>query len=75
MRIKMLTTAAGPDGVWPAGSIQDLAAPQAKALISGGFAEPIDPPIEQAQAPKPVARETAEAPTQRKRRSTRSKAK
>ena len=44
MKIKMLTTAAGPDGVWPAGSVQDVSAKVAKAMVDGGFAKKVVPP-------------------------------
>lgn len=41
MRVRMLSTAAGPAGVWPAGSIQDLSDKQALLLVGGGYAEAI----------------------------------
>ena len=68
MRIKMITTAAGPDGVWPAGTIQDVSDVQARAMIAQGFAEAVETPIEEALDPAPAARETATAPAQRKRK-------
>lgn len=38
MKVKMLSTAAGPEGIWPVHSLQDLPAEVAKALIAGGHA-------------------------------------
>ena len=38
MRVKMLTTAAGPDGVWPAGHEIDVPDSTAVALLNGKFA-------------------------------------
>lgn len=38
MQIRMVATAAGPGGVWPAGSVQDLDEARATALVEGGFA-------------------------------------
>jgi len=42
MKIKMKTLAAGPDGVWPPGSIRDVPEAEAKALIKGRYAEPVE---------------------------------
>ena len=55
MRIRMITTAAGPHGVWPAGSVQRVDQETAETLIRYGFAEAVDP------APAAVGRETATA--------------
>ena len=55
MRIRMITTAAGPNGVWPAGSVQRVDQETAETLIRYGFAEAVDP------APAAVGRETATA--------------
>ena len=41
VRIKMLTTIAGPDISGPAGSILTVSMDQADALIEGGFAEEV----------------------------------
>ena len=51
MRIRMITTAAGPNGVWPAGSVQRVDQETGETLIRYGFAEAVDP----------VGRETATA--------------
>lgn len=45
MRVKMLTTAAGPEGVFPAGQVVDVDEKLAKAFIAGGYAEVVDKPI------------------------------
>lgn len=49
MKIKMKTLAAGPDGVWPPGSTRDVPEAEAKALIKGRYAEP----VEELEAPEP----------------------
>lgn len=38
MRVRMLTTAAGPGGVYHAGETWDLADAEAMALVRGGYA-------------------------------------
>lgn len=60
MRVRMLTKAAGPSGIWPEGSVQDVSDGMGKALIGSGFAEAVD--VEPPSDPDPVARETADAP-------------
>lgn len=40
MQIRMLTTAAGPQGVWPAGTIVEVDPLVGADLISGGYAAP-----------------------------------
>jgi len=42
MRVKMLTTAANPDGVWPAGQVVDVPIGVGQALIDGGYAQVVD---------------------------------
>jgi len=44
MRVKMLTTAASPDGVFLAGQVVDVDEKLAKAFITGGYAEAVDKP-------------------------------
>lgn len=65
MRVRMLKQAAGPDGVWPAGSIQDVAPFMAVALIEGGYAQAVETPE------SPVVIETPEAGTAATRRTKR----
>jgi hypothetical protein len=42
MRVKLKTTVAGPDGIYPPGTIYE--GPACHALVRGGFAEWVDPP-------------------------------
>lgn len=39
----MITTAAGPSGVWPAGSVQRVDQETGETLVRYGFAEALDP--------------------------------
>lgn len=39
----MVTTAAGPHGVWPAGSVQRVDQETGETLVRYGFAQAIDP--------------------------------
>lgn len=41
MKVKLLTLMAGPDGIFPPGSIVDLKAKEAKALIDSRQALPV----------------------------------
>jgi len=41
MRVRMLTLAAGPEGVWAAGSEVELPEHQAMALVDCGYAVPV----------------------------------
>lgn len=43
MRVRMLTTAAGPDGVYRAGELWDAPAEEASALIAAGAAVAVEP--------------------------------
>ena len=45
MKIKLFTLAAGPFGVLRPGSVEDVAPALAEALIAGGYAERVDPPV------------------------------
>lgn len=69
MKIRMLTLAAGEDGIWPAGSVQVVDDDVAKQLIAGGYAKPCaeGEELELATGPS-AARETATAPAQKQRR-------
>lgn len=44
MRVRMLTTAAGPEGVLMAGEVVDVPVQVATALLAGGYAVPVEPP-------------------------------
>jgi hypothetical protein len=49
----MLTTMAGPEGAWPAGTVVSLPDEAAMALIAGGYAEAVDaPPVIVPPAPE-----------------------
>ena len=69
----MRTTGAGPNGVLREGAVVEVSEAQARELVAGGYADPVDTP------PKADAPETAtalEAPERaRKRPSTRRRAK
>ena len=58
MKIRLITLMAGPEGVFPPGSVIEVSPEEARALIAGGYAEPVPRP---AAAPKvePPAVETA----------------
>ncbi len=58
MKIRLITLMAGPAGVFPPGSVLEVSPEEARALIAGGYAEPVPRP---AAAPKvePPAVETA----------------
>jgi hypothetical protein len=43
MKVRMLTTAAGPDGVYRAGELWDAPAKEASALIAVGAAVAVEP--------------------------------
>lgn len=69
MRVRMRSAAAGPAGVWPAGSEIEVAAALAEQLIRGGYAVAVEPeaaplreqPGPPAGAPSPLV-ETATDP-------------
>jgi hypothetical protein len=50
MKIKMLTLQAGPTGVREVGSVHDVDDKEAKALIAGGYAIPVEKVVEKAVA-------------------------
>ena len=61
----MKTLMAGPQGVFPPGSVVDLDAGEAEAMIAAGYAERIDHPVETA-AVEPGSRAVKTAPRPRK---------
>lgn len=67
MRVKMLTTAAGPDGVFLAGQVVDVDDRLAKAFIAGGYAEYLEEP-KQVESTTLEAPEKAVMPTPRRRK-------
>lgn len=67
-RIHMITTAAGPAGVYAAGVAYLVDAPLARALVACGAARYLEePPVELATDPL-VGLETADAPRTRRRK-------
>lgn len=42
MRVRMLTTAAGAEGVWPPGAVVTVAAELGAALVAGHYAERVE---------------------------------
>jgi len=68
MKVRMLTTAAGPDGVYTAGEVWDAPDAEASALIAAGAAVALDAPIadEQLAILTPANVEYADARKRRK---------
>lgn len=60
MRVRMLTLAAGPMGVFPPGSVREVSESDAAALIGGGFAVPVDVP----RTAAPIVETATVAPTE-----------
>jgi hypothetical protein len=62
MKVRLKTLMAGPDGVFGPGSVIDLDSDQAEALVTAGYAERLEHPVETAalepgtRAVKPVPR-------------------
>lgn len=48
MRVEMLAISAGPDGVFPVGTLRDLDDVVATALVDGGYAKSCDAPVKAA---------------------------
>lgn len=62
MRVRMVTGAAGPQGVWPPGAVIEASESLALALIAGGYAEAVSPPEAVIDAqPAPVEPPVVEA--------------
>jgi hypothetical protein len=53
MKIRLKTLMAGPEGVFPPGSVIEVSPEEARALIAGGYAEAV---------PRPAAQEKDELP-------------
>ena len=58
MKIRLITLMAGPEGVFPPGSVIEVSPEEARALIAGGYAEPV-PHLAAAPKVEPSAIETA----------------
>jgi hypothetical protein len=67
MKVRLKTLMAGPEGVFQPGSVVDLDAEQAEALVSSGYAERLERPVETA-AIEPSELEMRPAPRPRKAR-------
>ena len=67
MKVRLKTLMAGPEGVFQPGSVVDLESDHAEALISGGYAERMERPVETASI-EPGEREARPASRPRKAR-------
>jgi hypothetical protein len=65
MKVRLKTLMAGPEGVFPPGSVIDLDASEADALIAAGYAERLERPAETA-AIEPGTRAVKSIPRPRK---------
>lgn len=54
MKVKMLTTSAGPDGVRVPGQVVEVDKDEAKTLIEGGYAEAVEEPNHTEEEEKPA---------------------
>lgn len=70
-RIMMLTTAAGPDGVFMAGSVADVPDELAAAMIAAGSAEAVEATATAETATLPAAETATKAPQAPRRRTAR----
>jgi len=62
MKVRMVTLAAGPDGIWRPGDVVDLPTAEAVALLNGGQADPVKEAGGRVAVPLPLERETAVLP-------------
>ena len=46
MKVKMLTKSAGPEGIFPAGSVRTVSVEEGEMLINAGFAQLVTEPEE-----------------------------
>jgi len=72
MRVRFRSTAAGPEGIYLAGTVHDLDDERAFALLAAGAVESVEPPrkapvVERAVIPE-AAEEVQAAVTSRKKR-------
>ena len=44
MKIRLKTLMAGPEGVFPPGSVIEVSLEESRSLIAGGFGEPVEAP-------------------------------
>lgn len=53
MKIKMITLAAGPEGIKQPGGIYDVDPKEGKTLVDGGYAKAVDEPKEVSEQEQP----------------------
>lgn len=68
MRVKMLTLSAGPDGVFPAGSIREVSDRVGAEMIAGRYAEMVEAGRVQPESATADPPEAAVLPSPRRRR-------
>jgi hypothetical protein len=66
MRIRLRTTAAGPEGVYPAGQVVVVSNELGQAFVEGGYAEPVKARAETAAITPPEA--AVKPPAKRRKR-------
>lgn len=66
MRVRMLATAAGPSGVFPAGLVVDIDEELASAFVSGGYAEAVYQPITETATIEPPEKAVLPTPKRKK---------
>ena len=62
MLVRMVKTAAGPDGVYSAGEVWQVSDALASGMIAGGYATAVDAVPAAPTAERPGAKETTQAP-------------
>ena len=75
MRVRMITTLAGPQGAVSAGQEVDFDAKTATSLIQGGYAQAVKAPVETTSIEPPEKAVTGKAKTRRPARRSRKTAK
>jgi hypothetical protein len=65
MKIRLKTLMAGPEGVFPPGSVIEVSPEESKALISGGYAEAVPRPATQPKDEPPPVETAAVQPGSR----------
>ncbi len=65
MKIRLITLMAGPEGVFPPGSVIEVSPEEARALVAGGYAEPVLRTAAPAKAEPPAVETAAVQPGSR----------
>jgi len=70
MQVRMVTLAAGPEGIYRPGQVVDVEPERARELVAGGFAVLVDPPgpVPGAQSVETATREGREKAVGRRQR-------